>query len=62
VTQRTAPTPIRNRYAGQGGRYVVIDGETFPADEDGQPLPHRDEAPAAPAGQPTAPADSEPTP
>jgi len=29
-----------DRYTGLGGRYVVVNGERFPADEDGRPLPH----------------------
>ena len=32
--------PIRNRYQGRGGLYVVVDGEVFPADEQGTALPH----------------------
>lgn len=31
---------LPNRYAGLGGYYVVVDGEVFPADESGRPLPH----------------------
>ena len=61
--------PISNRYRGLGGFYVVVDGDTWPADEAGNPLPHTldetgapmriEPVPSAPT-PPTAPADAEP--
>lgn len=56
--------PIRNRYRGLGGIYVVVDGETFPASEAGEPLPHfLDELGAPIPADPVAstPAPAEPT-
>ena len=53
----------RNRYRGLGGIYVVVDGETYPADEAGNPLPHTlDEqgAPLAAELVPATPADVDP--
>lgn len=51
-------SPVLNsRYRGIGGVYTVVDGEVFPADEQGNPLPHTRNEDGSPVSPPAPPAD-----
>lgn len=55
-TEGALAQPARNRYSGLGGLYAVVDGEVFPADEAGRPLPHTHNEDGTPMAPPPAPA------
>lgn len=49
-----ADQPIVDRYYGMGGVYVIVGGEKFRADEQGNPLPHAEPASDAANNSPAA--------
>lgn len=53
------PAPPRNRYRGLGGLYVVVDGDTWPADEAGNALAHTRAEDGTPLPPPVAPGPQE---
>lgn len=53
-------SPVLNsRYRGIGGVYTMVGDEVFPADEQGNPLPHTRDENGAPLPPPEPPAPTE---